>query len=227
MISRRYLLASAGAAVMAGAVAPSLVRAAVPVQPIPFPPLEPLSFRILRKDSHIGMHNISFTGTSTQALTATIDVDIAVKFAFITVFRYSHHNVEKWSGGQFASMDAKTDYNGEPAFATVRRDNGVLIVEGSKAPHYAAPPTALAATHWNGAELRGPMINPENGMLLMPKIACEGRCTVALASGAAVPATKFTWRGEDALDLWYGPDGVWTALAAQAGDGSTLTYERV
>jgi hypothetical protein len=228
MICRRSLLAGAGSAILASALAPSIVRAAVaPAPQLPFPPIQNLSFRILRKGSQIGTHDISFTGSQADALTAKIDVDIAVRFAFITMFRYTHHNVEKWSGGQFASMDAKTDYNGEPCYATVIRDNGVLNVEGSKAARYVAPSNALAATHWNSAELRGPMINPENGMLLSPKIACEGRSAVALASGATVPATKFTWRGQDSLDLWYQPDGAWTALTAQTSDGTTLTYERV
>jgi hypothetical protein len=225
MLSRRSVLAGAGAIAVAGALGPSVVRAATPV--VPFPPIEPLSFRILRKGSHIGTHAISFAGTSTDALMANIDVDIAVRIAFIPVFRYNLHVAEKWAAGQFVSVDAKADYNGEPGFCTVRRDSGALNVEGSKVAPYAAPPDALAATHWNSAELRGPMINPENGMLLTPKIACEGRQTVALASGVSVPATKFTWRGRDTLDLWYQPDGAWTALTAQTGDGSTLIYERV
>ena len=231
MISRRSVLAFVPAFVVADGLAPSFVNTAfastAPIPPLPFPPLKPLSFRIMREGSQIGTHAIAFTGSPSDVFTATIDVDIAVRFAFITVFRYRHNNVEKWAGGQLSSMDAKTDYNGEPAYAYIRRENDGLAVEGSKAPRYIAPPNALAATHWNSAELRGLMINPENGMLLNPKIACDGRSTVALASGTSVPATKFSWRGEDSLNLWYQPDGEWAALTAQAGDGSTLTYERI
>ena len=228
MISRRSLLASAGSFAAASVFVPSVVRAAVALTPtLPFPPLQPLSFRIMRKGSQIGTHSIAFTGTPENTLTATIDVSIVVRFAYIPVFRYSHRNVERWVDGQLSSMDAKTDYNGEAAYAYVRRDSNGLSVEGSKAPKYTAPSNALAATHWNSAELRGPMINPENGMLLNPKIACEGRGTVALASGVAVAATKFLWRGQDSLDLWYQPNGQWASLSAQGSDGSTLTYERV
>ncbi len=46
-----------------------------------------------------------------------------------------------------------------------------LIVEGSKAPRYSVAGNLLAATHWNKAELRAPMINPENGELLRPAIS--------------------------------------------------------
>ena len=226
MISRRFLLAAAGSLALVDGLGPQLAYAATPPA-LPFPPLQPLSFRIMRKGAQIGTHAITFAGSQADALTATIDVDIAVRFAFITVFRYTHNNVEKWAGGQFMSMDAKTDYNGEAAYASVLRGKDGLAVEGSKAPHYIAPSNALAATHWNSAELRGPMINPENGMLLDPKIADEGHCNVALASGASVPATKFAWRGKDNLDLWYEPNGQWASLNAQAKDGSTLSYERV
>jgi hypothetical protein len=194
---------------------------------LPFPPLKPLSFRVLRKGSEIGTHAITFSGTPQTNFTATVDVQLRVRIAFIPVFHYTHHTVERWENGRFVSLESKTDYDGEPAFATAKTENGQLIVEGSKAPRYTAPPGALPATHWNSAELKSAMINPENGLLLTPKITDMGSDPALLASGSKIPATRFAWRGKDVLDLWYQPDGVWAALSAVAKDGSTLMYERI
>jgi hypothetical protein len=227
VLSRRSLLAAAGTLTLVHGAVPAFADSAVAAPVLPFPPLKPLSFRILRNGSHVGMHNVTFAGAQADALTITTDVDIAIRIAFITVFRYTHNDVEKWAGGQFVSMDAKTDYNGEAAFANAHRENGGIVVQGSKAARYTAPPNALPASHWNSAELRNPMVNPENGMLLNPKILDEGHSNVALASGTDITATKFAWRGKDSLDLWYEPDGRWAALSAHMKDGSTLNYERV
>jgi hypothetical protein len=64
-------------------------------------------------------------------------------------------------------------------------------------------------------------------LLLRPLISDAGMEHVATASGASVAARHFIWRGAEALDLWYEPDGTWAALTAVAKDGSKLVYERL
>jgi len=193
---------------------------------LPVPPADTLSFRIMRDDTRIGTHSLAFQKAG-DALNVRIEVEIAVYFGPIRLFHYNHKNLECWRGGQLESMDAATDYDGTPAFATLRREGAQIVAEGSKAARYAAPANVLAATHWNKAELFVPMVNPENGMLLRPAISDVGSDSVALASGAKVPARHYAWRGADALDLWYGSDGTWTALTAVTKDGTRLVYERL
>jgi hypothetical protein len=180
----------------------------------------------MRDGARIGTHALTFQ-KSGSALDVRVEVEIAVYFGPIRLFHYNHKNLERWRGGQLESMDASTDYDGTPAFATLRRESGQIMAEGSKAARYAAPANALAATHWNKAELSVPMVNPENGTLLRPAIASIGMDNVALASGASVVAQHYTWRGADTLDLWYGADGSWTALTAVTKDGTRLVYERL
>lgn len=214
MPSRRHFLAGSAALLFA---APTL--AALPAG-------DALAFRIMRKGSRIGTHALTFQ-KSPDALTVKVDVEIVVTFAYIPLFRYTHHNLECWRGGVVESMDATTDYDGTPAFAVLRRENGKMIAEGSRAARYEPPADTLPATHWNKAELAGPMLNPENGMLLRPAIADAGPGHVTTASGADIAARHFTWRGAETLDLWYEPDGTWAALTALAKDGSLLVYERL
>lgn len=193
---------------------------------VPQFPAAGLSFRIMRKGSRIGTHALQFTGNA-NALVVDISVEMAVRFGPIRLFHYNLHATERWTDGVFASLEAKTDYDGEPAWCSVKREAGQLIVEGSKASRYTAPSNVLAATHWNKAELRGPMINPENGELLHPAISDLGKAMVPLASGATVPTTHFGWRGQDTLDLWYDDAGTWTALRAVTHSGEVLSYERL
>ncbi|HEX3673839.1 MAG TPA: DUF6134 family protein [Rhizomicrobium sp.] len=215
LLSRRHLFLTAGALCCAG---PALALAP--------PPTGALSFRVSRNGSVIGTHALKFA-TVGDALTVTVAVELAVSFGPIRLFHYKHDTIERWNAGRFDSLDSKTDYDGEPGFATVRRDAAGLIVEGSKAPRYTAPVGTLAATHWNRAELAGPMVNPENGLLLTPRISDKGMSSVALASGASIPARQYDWRGKDDLDLWYDEKNVWAGLTAVAGDGSKLVYERL
>jgi hypothetical protein len=216
MLSRRGLMIAGGCAVFAR---PALAA-------LPVPTSRKLAFKISRNGSEIGSHALVFS-QSGDALTVTVDVTMAVSFGPIRFFHYKHHTVEQWQGDVFTTLDSKTDYDGEPGFCTVRRDGDKLTVEGSKAAKYTAPGSTLAATHWNKAELLGPMINPENGMLIRPKIADLGMDRVALASGAMVPARHYSWRGAHSLDLWYDAQDDWTALKAIVKDGSELDYKKL
>jgi hypothetical protein len=185
-----------------------------------------LSFRILRKGSRIGAHSLQFTGNA-NSLTVETAVEMTVGVGPIRLFHYNHRATERWADGQFTSLDAKTDYDGEPAWCSVKRSGNQLVVDGSKAARYTIGGEILPATHWNKAELLGPMINPENGELLRPMISDLGKDKVTLASGATVPATHFGWRGKDTLDLWYDDVGTWTGLHAVTLSGEELTYEKL
>jgi hypothetical protein len=216
MLSRRIFLHASG-----------LVICATPAfAALPVPSSKTLAFRIMRNGSEIGKHSLVFM-QSGDDLTVTVDVTMAVSFGPIRFFHYTHHTVEQWKGDLFTSLDSKTDYDGTPAYCTVRRDGDKLTVEGSKAPKYTAPGTTLAATHWNKAELQGPMINPENGVMIHPKIADLGMDHIALASGTMIAARHYSWRGEHSLDLWYDDQNDWTALKAVVKDGSELDYQKL
>jgi hypothetical protein len=216
MFSRRHVICAGGLALM-----PLSARASLPV-----PNSNALSFAIFRKGERIGTHALSFSQND-DGLTVSTTVAMAVYLGPIRVFHYNHHSMEHWKSDRFVSMDAKTDYDGEAAWCSVRNDGGVITVEGSKAAKYTAPANALPATHWNRSELQGPMINPQNGMLLRPAISDLGQCSLTMLSGSNEPAHHYAWRGEDNLDLWYDSKDNWVALTAVTKSGETLTYQKL
>jgi hypothetical protein len=179
----------------------------------------------MRNGARIGTHEVGFS-TSGDTMTASIAVEMSIGWGPIRFFRYRLHAVEIWKGGAFVSLEARTDDDGEPAFCIMHRTATSVLVSGSKAPDYAAPSSALPATHWNVAELKGAMVNPENGKLYQPAVSDLGPGTVMLASGLALPAHHYALRGTDPLDLWYDAQNTWAGLSAVVKDGSTLVYER-
>ncbi|HEY1707968.1 MAG TPA: DUF6134 family protein [Rhizomicrobium sp.] len=190
------------------------------------PPSKTLSFRITCKGAEIGSHTLSFSGDPGSDFTARAEVQVAVRVLGVRLFHYTHHMVETWSGGRFVSLDATTDDDGDKAFATVRRSSDGLSVDGSSGK-YTAPGNTLPATHWNIAEMKSPMLNPENGRMIHATIGGPSSDTVPTVSGKSIAATHYTWRGDDTLDLYYAADGTWAGLTALAKDGSKLVYTRV
>ena len=184
-----------------------------------------LAFQAFRNGSAIGTHSLAFARRGAE-LGVTIAVDYVVKFGPIPVYRYALRATETWRGDDLLSVRAETNDDGETAFMRADRVDGRLVVDGSKSGRYTAPAGAIAATHWNRREIDAPMINPQNGDLMVFTVAPRGATTVTLASGVATEALHFALTGPSALDLWYDRAGVWVALRAVARDGSLITYVR-
>lgn len=206
---RRFVLGSASFAGCAGLAAGAFAA--------PIPANNNLSFRIVRKGSAIGSHHLEFTRTE-DALTVRIAVEILVKFGPIALYRYNHRNVEHWEAGKLVSMEAETNDDGSKNAVRLRRRSDEILVESANGANYVAPANALAATHWNMAELTVPMINPQNGRLLQP--------TVTKAEGDGLGG-HFVLSGDVDLELWYDKDQAWSSLAFKAEDGTIISYERV
>jgi hypothetical protein len=206
---RRFLGAGAAAALGLGA-AP--VLAAVPA-------LGRLLFYVRRQGQRIGEHRISFS-TSGDLVTATTEVDMAVKLGPVTLFRYAHHARERWRGGRFESLESHTDVNGRTLHVTASRSGDAVLIESSSVGKITASPDAVPLTNWNLQAMRTPLFNPQSGRLLRVT-AAHSRATFAGA-----PATQVAIRGEAQLTDWYDASGVWLALNGKVKDGSVVEYRR-
>ena len=190
MIGRRLLLA--GAAVLPFRDADAA---------LPIPAGDRLAFHIIRKGSKIGEHVEMFQRAG-DALTVSVAVDIVIGIGPFAFSRYKNRVTVHWQGGQVISVDAKTYDDGSPRHMSARRDEGGLVVEGSKAPRYSAPSRSLPGTHWNRAMLDAPFINTEDGRLMHPTVTMVGMEDVAV-TGGTVRAQHFTLRGDADLDTFY------------------------
>jgi hypothetical protein len=193
---------------------------------LPVPSGNAISCRVFRKGEDIGLAAYRFD-RSADTLQVHIAIDLQVKLGPLSLFRYSHRNVEIWRGATLVGFDAKTDDDGTAKFMGAKLGPQGLLVTGSKTEPYLAPPGALGTTYWNVHCVSAPLINTEDGHLMDVKVAPAGTTTVPLASGTAVAAREFAMRGEVKIDLWYEPSDAFVSLRYFAKDGSVVTYQRL
>jgi hypothetical protein len=215
-IGRRALAAAGAALVLAG-------RARADIA---LPPGDCIAFRILRDGSEVGSHRITFARRG-DTITAQVAIDIAVSYAWITVYRFAHRANEIWQGGHFAGIESRTDDNGTAAWMRTETDPaGALLVSGSGTEPYAAPSGALATTYWNPAILRAaPVISSQDGRLSEQRVLTGALEAVPCASGT-VQARRHEMRGDRDLEIWYDLDDQWAHMRFQR-DGSLITYLRI
>src|SRR3546814_12549384 len=88
-MSRLRGLLSAGALI--GAVAVLCLAGAAAAE-------EPMVFDVLRDGSKIGEHRVLFERED-GTLKVSVETDMSVTFAFLTVFSYEHRRIERWRDG--------------------------------------------------------------------------------------------------------------------------------
>jgi hypothetical protein len=206
------------------AAAPYHIRSAAAALPVP--PNATLAFRMIRHDSEIGRHTLTFDRKG-DTLTVHTEVQALVTLVSIPIVRYHHQVVETWQGDTLTSLTGETDKNGEHEWVKAQRGAEGLVVLGSKTERYVAPEPARAASYWNKHVLDGPMISLEDGVLLRPKVERRSADLIPVASGGKIPADHYNLSGPFNVDLWYDQTATWASLALTAVDGSTVHYERL
>lgn len=218
-IVRRHILAGAAAMTCVRTAA----RAAIP------PGVREggsLVFQVSRNGSDIGSHTIRFT-SGFGALTVRIDARFRVHFGPVTLYRYHHQAVEQWRDGRFAALDSHTDDNGNIFEVHATGGAGGVMIRATDMPDQIAPPGALPLTHWAVAGTGARLFNPQDGKLLAETLQGRGPCTVTLADGARIAATRFALAGPAPIDDYYDGARLWAALDAVGRDGSRITYRRL
>ena len=70
-----------------------------------------LDFDVLRKGASIGTHRVSIR-TDGPRTEVSIEIDLEVRFAFLTLYRYTHRARETWDADRLVALEASTDDNG-------------------------------------------------------------------------------------------------------------------
>jgi hypothetical protein len=217
MFERRALLTLG----LAAALYPLPLEAATP------PPGGRVAFDVMRKGKRIGMHQVVFSGDEGD-IVARANCEMAVALGPVTVFRYRHSQVERWSGGRFASLETATTENGKKTQVSAKRTAaGVTVQGGAKNPAPLISAEALPLTHWNRAGLAAPLFNPQTGKLMRLSVGRPAPATIVLANGQSLQGTRVALSGEQTLEDWYDEAMAWAGLRAKAEDGSLVEYRRV
>ena len=216
MLSRRDVVKTGLCLGVAGTVTPSLVFPARAHHPVN------RNFTVVRDGSQIGTHSISMSKSGDETI-VDVEAALAVKIAFITIFRLEHRNRETWRGGRLVKIDTKTNDNGKD-FKVDGTANGAgfdLVVNGKST---AIPKPIIPTSYWNPATVdQTLLLNSVNGELLKVGINPILSETVKTWAGP-VSAEKYEMRGDLDLDLWYDAGKHIVRLAFESR-GSIIAYD--
>jgi hypothetical protein len=183
-----------------------------------------LEFEVRRGDAPIGTHKVAIRKAG-ERTDVEIEIDLAVRFAFLTVYRYTHRSRETWEGARLVGLDASTDDNGERTRVAARATDAGLAVDGSGG-RYVAPASVAPTSYWRRDKLeRTHLLDTQSGKLVAVANAALGT-RAADVDGAPAPVDFYRVSGDLEAELGYAADGSWAALAFEAR-GARIDYRRV
>jgi len=197
--------------------------AALPAQASMVPTSGALDFTVLRDGDNVGTHHIDFRQTG-DALEVDIKTRIAVKLAFITVFRYEHDGHEVWRDNKLVSMETKTHDDGDEhqLVATANGSGEIKIVGDGE--ERTAKASVIPASLWNSTFIESKeLLNSLVGTDLAIDVAFKGEEPVTV-HGDQVLARHYSMTGDFERELWYDSDWVLVKIAFKGKDGSDIQY---
>ena len=215
-LDRRRMLAT----VAGGALAMAVVR---PVWAMPANRV----FSVSRKGSVIGTHAIEFAGDP-QHLKVATRIELAVKIAFVTAYRYEQRGEDVWQSDVLVRTRIETNDDGEKSVVIAESSDGQLAVQGPKGS-YATPLGAMTdLSFWNRAITQGaPVIDSQSGDLIdiTVKPSVPEKLEVL---GRTIETERFPMAGTRGRSgtVWYDSEGN-LVRAIVLTRGETLTYELV
>ena len=213
---RRTLLTTVPATLLMTAGIPRILSAALA------PPGDRLSFQVTRAGDELGTHVVSFSQAGNR-LIVDVAIDLEVRFAFITAFRYRHRNREVWEDGRLIAMDSETDDDGEQYRVSARAEPEGLVVDGSRG-RFTAPADVIPTSYWNREIVeQSSVLDTQKGRMRDIAVRPGGLEQVA-ADGRTIPARRYTFSGDLELAAWYSETGQWVKLAFMAR-GAEVDYE--
>ncbi|TVQ33924.1 MAG: hypothetical protein EA356_11430 [Geminicoccaceae bacterium] len=182
-----------------------------------------LAFDVSRNGSKIGTHTIRLRQDGDRVET-DIAIDLEVRLAFITAYRYTHRNHEVYVADRLVSMQSWTDDNGTRYEVDARNQGDRLVVTGTDGTK-ELPAGILPTTYWKPRMVQdGAWINTQHGRLVEGRSELVGEELVEVGS-QVVPSEHWAIRGDVNLDLWYGDIG-WTQLAFTIRGDNHIRYTR-
>lgn len=213
-VSRRRAIALAGGGVaMLGL--PGVARA-VPRDTV---------FNVFRKGSLIGTHAIDFRGAGGQ-LKVVSRLDLAVKVAFITAYRYEQAGEDLWQDDVLVQTRIETNDDGKDFLVAAEARAGKLVVTGPNGSYDTTLGAMTDLSFWNQAITRGqPVIDSQNGELITIEVKAGTPEQIEM-NGSMVDAERFAMAATKGRSgtVWYDQDGN-LIKAVVLTRGETLNYE--
>jgi len=218
-VSRRRALAIAGGGLLAVAGTPGLLAHAATVE-------QDRRFKVYRKGSQIGTHSIRFSRQDDGSRLVHVDVDLAVKVAFMTLFRYRQEAEDRWRDGVLVGARVQTNDDGKSFQVAITEQNGRLAVDGPHGAYQVDLGIMTDLSFWNENIVRlSRLIDAKDGELGSVRIA-PGTSDSIEVGGQRIQAQRFSMAASRKRSgmIWYDETGAWVKASLNTR-GELLDYE--
>lgn len=221
LLSRRAVLMAG----CAGAVSQLLPRPVGATTAIVLPEAgDERRFSVFYKGSRIGAHTILYSSVTGETQVST-RINLLVKAAFFTLFRFSHSSTETWRDGKLISLNSQTLEHGETLHVDgMATPQGFRVV--SKGGPFIAPAATLTSNSlWTPAVLeQTTLVDAQYGGIIgvsARKFADEQ----IIIGGRQIAVTRYTLITPYlAGSIWYDEKSLWVRGEFER-DGSQIQYQ--
>lgn len=180
-------------------------------------------FAIVRNGAQIGSNTISVRHDGPDTL-VEISTAIAVKIAFLTLYRFDQTETERWTNGRFVSMSSATDDDGAMHRVSVHAEGETLSITADGKTR-RMPGNLLPSSLWNLTLARQTAaLSTVDGSLMRIAVADRGAEDLSIR-GQQIAARHLSLRSIYTEDVWYDDRGELVRVQLRGGDGSTILYQ--
>jgi Domain of unknown function (DUF6134) len=185
-------------------------------------------FAVLLDTRPIGTHRFELRPADDGERSLLSEARFEVRILGFTAYRYRHRAQERWSGDCLASIDARTDDDGEVTVVSGQLTDGsfkVVANAGSKPVQAEARSCMVSFAYWNPGQLAR-----------QRQLLDQGTGRIEPVTISALPATTIEVHGEPTsvtglrisglkapIDVWYMNER-WVGLDTTADGGRKLAY---
>jgi len=181
-------------------------------------------FEVFRNGSPIGRHVATVTDLPGETR-VQVEIDLAVSFGPITLYRYRHRANEQWRDGKLVFLAAETDDDGTKRSLKAEAEGDRIALRGSEG-RQTAPADTMPSSYWNPALRRATRWIETNWGDAVPVAVTPGSPVRVEWRGRSVEAVPHRIRSERAdLTVLYTPEGEWVGLTFDLWGGS-FVYKR-
>jgi hypothetical protein len=184
------------------------------------------SFSIIRDGDDIGRHDVHFS-TTANGLEVSTDIDIAVKVAFITAFRFEQRAREQWQDGLLVRSNVTTNDNGTKSETNLNAHGDDLSVQGGVDNRVLRVPlgTMSDIAFWNLQIVRQRALVDLQRAELTSLAARHSGTEEIEVGGTQITTERYTIDAESGRngDIWFDAAGNWVR-GMMVTRGETLEY---
>jgi hypothetical protein len=174
-------------------------------------------FKVFRDGDPIGTHTLTARHEGGD-LVLDIAVDIKVKIAFITAYRYEQTRREVWRDGRLIAFESDTNDDGKKAKTSGKLEGDMLVVTGPDGTQKVRH-DIISNSWWNpDIAKQSELLNSFDSKILKVKVEDAGEESVETAAGP-VKAHRYVIAGDLKREVWYDAQGHWVHM--RTGRGGT------